>query len=58
MRKHFFSVKNISSSLFYKFNKKYNFDQFKERPKRHFMVYYKYIEDMHYKRSIYLITIE
>jgi hypothetical protein len=36
---------------FYKFTRRLNFDQFKERPKRHFVLLYKFIEDMHYKRS-------
>jgi uncharacterized protein YciI len=38
---------------FYKFPNRLNFDQFKDRPKRHFIVIYKYIEDMHYKRIPY-----
>jgi hypothetical protein len=49
---------NKYSQIFGKFNKfqfKRNFDQFKERPKRHFMVLYRYIEDMHYKRGISVI---
>jgi hypothetical protein len=36
---------------FYKIGRKFNFDQFKERPKRHFVLLYKFVEDMHYKRS-------
>jgi hypothetical protein len=47
---------NLFKSTFYKVFKKYNFDQFKERPKRHFVLLYKFIEDMHYKRSIVLFT--
>lgn len=35
----------------YKFMKRNNFDQFKERPKRHFVLLYRYVEDMNYKRS-------
>ncbi len=37
---------------FYNFNPKFSFDQYKDRPKRHFMLYYKFVEDMNYKRSI------
>jgi hypothetical protein len=37
-------------NILYNFNYKKNFDQFKERPKRHFILLYKFIEDMHYKR--------
>ncbi len=37
----------------YKFNLKRNFDQYKDRPKRHFMLLYKFNEDMHYKRVPY-----
>jgi len=35
----------------YKFQIKKNFDQYKERPKRHFVLLYKFVEDMNYKRS-------
>lgn len=50
-----YSNKAIKTSIskqktFYNFNIKRNFDQFKERPKRHFILLYKFIEDMHYKR--------
>jgi hypothetical protein len=45
-----YSVNKLS---LYKFNLKGNFDQHKDRPKRHFMVLYKFIEDMHYKRVPY-----
>ena len=32
---------------------KNNFDQFKERPKRFFVLHYKYVDDMQYKRVPY-----
>jgi len=34
-----------------KYSKRFNFDQYKERSKRHFVLIYRYIDDMHYKRS-------
>jgi hypothetical protein len=37
----------------YKFNFKKNFDQYKDRPKRHFMLLYRFTDDMHYKRVPY-----
>jgi hypothetical protein len=42
---------SFNASNFYKFQIKNNFDQFKERPKRHFVLLYKFVEDMNYKRS-------
>ena len=30
--------------------KSFTFEQTKDKQKRHFMLYYKYVEDMHYKR--------
>jgi hypothetical protein len=38
----------------FKFPLRGNFDQFKDRPKRSFMLLYRYVEDMHYKRSIFI----
>lgn len=45
-----YSLQNKQVNLF-RLSKKYNFDQYKERSKRHFVLIYKYIEDMNYKRS-------
>ena len=45
--------KSTRISDLYKFNLKRNFDQYKDRPKRHFMLLYKFTEDMHYKRVPY-----
>lgn len=47
-------IKNLNftkNKFFYSFSRKWNFDQFKDKPKRHFMIYYKFVEDMHYKRG-------
>lgn len=41
----------ISNYSFIKYTKRYNFDQYRERSKRHFVLIYRYIDDMHYKRS-------
>jgi hypothetical protein len=46
----------IFKNNFYKIARKYNFDQFKDRPKRHFVLLYKFVEDMHYKRSKRILT--
>ena len=46
-------LSNDKLNNLYKFNFKCNFDQYKDRPKRHFLVLYKFIEDMHYKRIPY-----
>jgi hypothetical protein len=48
---HILSIRNKN---FLKFSFKRTFDQFKERPKRHFMIFYKFVEEMHYKRVPYL----
>lgn len=52
-----FSKKNCIYSnkdrFFFKHVMKSTFDQYKDRPKRHFMIFYKFIEDMHYKRIPY-----
>ena len=50
-----FTIKNLYAQkskvkLYQNFSKNY-FDQTKDKPKRHFMLRYQYIEDMHYKRS-------
>ena len=45
------TYKGLNLNNFYKTTAKTNFDQFKEKPKRHFMIFYKYVEDMNYKRS-------
>ena len=45
------TYKGLNLSTLYKITTKNNFDQFKEKPKRHFMIFYKYVEDMNYKRS-------
>ena len=45
------SYKGLNLNTIYKVPIKTNFDQFKEKPKRHFMIFYKYVEDMNYKRS-------
>lgn len=44
---------NVLKNSFIKTTKRFNFDQYKERSKRHFVLIYRYIDDMHYKRSIY-----
>jgi hypothetical protein len=49
-----FSFKNKSLNLF-RISRKFNFDQYKERSKRHFVLIYRYIEDINYKRSKKLI---
>jgi hypothetical protein len=45
-----FSFQNKGLNL-YRLSKKLNFDQYKERSKRHFVLIYRYIEDINYKRS-------
>ena len=42
---------NINNQ-FFKFTKRFNFDQYKDRPKRNFLLIYRYTDDMHYKRSM------
>jgi len=44
--------KNHNLNSFIKTSKRFNFDQYKERSKRHFVLIYRYIDDMHYKRSM------
>lgn len=55
MIRKFFSLhtlsKNNSYNSFLKTIKRFNFDQYKERSKRHFVLIYRYTDDMHYKRS-------
>ena len=48
-------LNKYSQNSFYKFNyNKFSFQQSKDLPKRHFVVIYKFIEDMHYKRVPYI----
>lgn len=42
-----------TKSKLYKFPSKFNFDQFKERPKRHFVLFYQFVEDMPAKQLAY-----
>jgi hypothetical protein len=50
----FRNIIRIGSCNFLKISFKTTFDQFKERPKRHFMIFYKFVDDMHYKRVPYI----
>ncbi len=42
---------DYANPYFFTLNKRFSFEQTKEKQKRHFMLYYKFIDDMHYKRS-------
>ena len=49
------SMNMQGQNLFYKFNcNKFSFQQSKDLTKRHFVIMYKFIEDMHYKRVPYI----
>ena len=45
---HILSLRNKN---FLKFSFKRTFDQFKERPKRHFMIFYKFVEEKLIKKT-------
>ncbi len=44
-------VTNKSFAINKYFVKNFSFEQTKEKQKRHFMLIYKFVDDMHYKRS-------
>ena len=50
-----FSLQNKGFNLF-RISRKFNFDQYKERSKRHFVLIYRYIEDRVYNCTLILHT--